>query len=185
MEYTLDQHAPITTRTVSKRAAAPWFCEEIKKAKAECRRAERRWRKSKLQVHKEMFKPAKNKHVTLIQNLKRNYYVSKFNNVKTCKELFSITDQLLGKRNSPSLPRGNDGDVCSDFSKFFHEKIIKIRNDIDEIDSNPPTYETFKGNGFVAFDEMSENEIKNIIINSPSKSCELDPMPTVLLKQCL
>ena len=31
----------------------------------------------------------------------------------------------------------------------------------------------------------SSDEIRKLIVKSPSKSCELDPMPTYLLKQCV
>ena len=35
------------------------------------------------------------------------------------------------------------------------------------------------------FRDMTEDEIKNIIMYSPSKSCDLDPLPTTLLKACI
>ena len=35
------------------------------------------------------------------------------------------------------------------------------------------------------FRNMTEDEIKNIIMYSPSKSCNLDPFPTTLLKACI
>ena len=35
------------------------------------------------------------------------------------------------------------------------------------------------------FQPASEDEIRNIIMKSPSKSCELDHVPTFLIKQCI
>ena len=35
------------------------------------------------------------------------------------------------------------------------------------------------------FSEVSENEILKIIKNYPAKSCLLDPVPTLLLKDCV
>jgi hypothetical protein len=35
------------------------------------------------------------------------------------------------------------------------------------------------------FTSVTEEEVKRIIEHSPNKSCELDPMPTWLLKLCL
>ena len=32
---------------------------------------------------------------------------------------------------------------------------------------------------------MTEDEIKNVIMHSPSKGCNLDPLPTILLKECI
>ena len=36
-----------------------------------------------------------------------------------------------------------------------------------------------------SFSLATEAEIKKIIMNSPSKSCQLDPIPTWLLKECI
>ena len=35
------------------------------------------------------------------------------------------------------------------------------------------------------FRPTSEVEVKEIIIKSPNKSCDLDPLPTWLLKKCV
>ncbi|GFR68477.1 reverse transcriptase-like protein [Elysia marginata] len=46
-----DKHAPLKTRTVTDKPAAPWMTATIKEAKAERRRAERTWKASKLTLH--------------------------------------------------------------------------------------------------------------------------------------
>jgi len=51
----LETHAPLRTRTITQRPVSPWFCLEIKQAKQERRQAERKWRQTGLQVHKDMF----------------------------------------------------------------------------------------------------------------------------------
>lgn len=43
----------------------------------------------------------------------------------------------------------------------------------------------FEGNQLASFSTASCDEIRKIILASPTKSCELDPLPTKLLKQCL
>ena len=43
----------------------------------------------------------------------------------------------------------------------------------------------FTGTPLANFDPASNDEIKNIILNAPVKSCELDPLPTYILRQCL
>ena len=37
----------------------------------------------------------------------------------------------------------------------------------------------------VSFEPVTADEVKKIIMSSPNKSCELDSLPTVLLKYCL
>ena len=36
-----------------------------------------------------------------------------------------------------------------------------------------------------SFEPATADEVRKIIINSPSKTCDLDPFPTELLKCCL
>jgi len=43
----------------------------------------------------------------------------------------------------------------------------------------------FSGEQFSNFSVASDMEIAKIICNSPNKSCELDPIPTWLMKDCL
>ena len=48
----LDQHAPLTARHVTDRPSAPWMTAELKEAKGRQRQAERRWRATRLTVHR-------------------------------------------------------------------------------------------------------------------------------------
>ena len=51
----LDKHAPAKERTITLKTESPWYTEEIRIAKRERRKAERRWRSSgKLEVHKQL-----------------------------------------------------------------------------------------------------------------------------------
>ena len=38
---------------------------------------------------------------------------------------------------------------------------------------------------FLAFNEVSENEIRRLILKSSDKSCNLDPIPNSILKDCV
>lgn len=42
----------------------------------------------------------------------------------------------------------------------------------------------FTGSPLLTFDHATNEEIRNILRKAPSKSCELDPIPTSLLKNC-
>ena len=44
---------------------------------------------------------------------------------------------------------------------------------------------SFSGTPLSTFMDATEIEIRNIIKLSPAKSCELDPLPTWLLKECI
>ena len=43
----------------------------------------------------------------------------------------------------------------------------------------------FERQPLTQLEPFTQDEVRNIIMESPSKSCELDPLPTKLLKQVL
>jgi hypothetical protein len=73
---------------------------------------------------------------------------------------------------------------------LFKNKIESIRHDIE---SQSKTYQLDEYhteqnqnvNRLAYFDPATPQEVKRIIQNSPNKSCELDPIPTWLLKECI
>ena len=56
LKVVLDKHAPLITRSIKERPRVPWFNEEIKMAKRERRKAEKRWRRTKLDSDLAAFK---------------------------------------------------------------------------------------------------------------------------------
>ena len=54
--------------------------------------AEKRWRKSKLEIDRQLFVEARNKVNSLIAKAKTSYYSDKIDNVANSKDLFTIID---------------------------------------------------------------------------------------------
>ena len=77
---------------------------------------------------------------SLTEKAKRDFYLDKSNNIKSCKELFHISNDLLGKQTNSPLPDGSDQDVANMFSSYFTEKISKIRNTLDSVDTIAPEW---------------------------------------------
>ena len=73
--------------------------------------------------------------------------------------------------------------LANDFSAFFTNKILNIRSELGLIDTYSVT-NCFSGLPLNTFRDATEAEIWNIIKLSPVKSCELDPLPNWLLKEC-
>ena len=69
---------------------------------------------------------------------------------------------------------------------FFTNKILNIRSNLGLTDTHTGGSVTncFSGIPLNTFMDATEAEIWNIIKQSPVKSCELDPLPTWLLKEC-
>ena len=51
----LEEHAPLITRNITHRPNSPWYNDDLHNLKREKRAAERKWKKSGLTVHKQIF----------------------------------------------------------------------------------------------------------------------------------
>ena len=109
-------------------------------------------------------------------------------NCNNYKEIFRLTNKLLGKENELPLPPAEDLTIkANEFNDFFIGKMEKIMQDVassnmtatldDYLES---TFETT--NRLTNFKMITDQDILLIINTAPPKSCKLDPMPTTLLK---
>ena len=181
----LEEHAPLVTRQVRDRKHSPWYNTDVHTAKQKCRRAERQWAKSKLTVHKDMLRSARCLWKKAVRQAKREYYKSKLDNSYSCKQLFGFCNELLGKVKSNPFPTNIDTHSLSNkFACYFDQKIKTIRDNLD-IHDTVEVFEPFIGQSLESFHEVSEDFIKSLILKAPCKNCDLDPLPTSLLIDCI
>ena len=64
---------------------------------------------------------------------------------------------------------------------YFEEKIVTLRSKIGK--PKPIPEEQISEGKFTKFEPITQERLRKLIMNSPSKSCSLDPMPTWLLKE--
>ena len=176
---------PLNTKKVTERPYSDWYNLDIKAAKTDRRKKERIWRKTGLTVHKQIFIAASRYVNVLVSKAKEAFYNKKFETVKTCKELFSTVNVLFGNNQTNPLPNITESENASNFSTFFKSKIDKIRESLDNAMPSAPLFSSFHGKPLTLFDLASQDEIEKIIIESSTKHCDLDPLPTSLLKNCL
>ena len=75
------------------------------------------------------------------------------------------------------LPRGE---------MFKGEDIVPHRSTFPDHTLNPVQVDSQQVNSPLAtFTPATADEVRKIIMSSPNKSCDLDPLPTTLLKACL
>ena len=129
----MDHHAPLKTKTVRARPQVPWYNADIAEAKRRRRKAERRWRKTRLPEDLETFKRLKN-HVTYISTKARRNFSADFlgENGSDQGRLFRATRALLLPKDDLCFPEYVDGaTLANDIGRFFYRKIINIRTDLD------------------------------------------------------
>ena len=185
----LDKHAPLCRCTVRTRKPTLWFssiAEQFCELKRERRQGERRWIKSKLTVHKQIYDSIKQKVTNLVDNAKQAYCSAKLQSSTTCKQLFENFNTILGKSISSPLPSTFDSDDLPNvFSDYFTEKIRSIRNNFPSPNPTACPDTSFAGNPLLTFEPDTDEFVLKIINSVSAKSCELDPIPTTLLYENL
>ena len=100
------------------------------------------------------------------------------------KKLYNLVYGLLGKEKSSPLPDHTDEEsLVNDFANYFMSKIGKIREELEGYPLYKPQGQNVRE--FSNFRLFSNEEVRTIIKGMKMKSCEIDPIPTELLKKCL
>ena len=100
------------------------------------------------------------------------------------KKLYKLASSLMGvMKENPLAECDTKEDLANQFAEFFITKIQNIRDKLDSLpvydhkDSSPPKLSKFE--------PLREEEVRQIIKAMPSKCCDLDVIPTSLLKEAL
>ncbi len=183
-----DKHAPEQTKTVTVRKYTPWTTEEIKPEKQTLRKLERKMKRTKLEIDKQNFKAQKLKYKKMLDDKKTEHYSNLIEeNSNDPKGLFKVINKALNKKEDIAFPPGvSDNELANDFLDFFDGKIEKIRSELDGSNNNTKPNEIRKYQYELNdFRPLTEEEVRKLITNSGNKYCELDPMPTSLLKDSI
>ena len=169
--------------------SSPWFesmREELFIAKRERRQAERKWRNTKLTILKDLYRLAKHKFSRLVHSAKCKFYSERIALVSSSKELHQIVNTLSNRHPPKILPTiYPSADLLSIVIKHFTIKVEKPRANIasEHVTSTLVTGTTAAT--FSSFEKVSQLTVKECILISAPKSCELDPIPSKLLIECL
>jgi hypothetical protein len=119
----LDSHAPVVTKTVTVRSQSPWFSDELRDAKQQKRRAERKYTKSHLEVDKQIYKEHCRSYKNLLDTAKADFHRSSILDSDT-KDLFRIIDKLSNPNSERTLPKHESMNEMADrFADYFDQKI--------------------------------------------------------------
>ncbi|KAK2152817.1 hypothetical protein NP493_2405g00005, partial [Ridgeia piscesae] len=177
----IDAHAPLVSRTITVRPTTPWHTNDLTEAKRALRRAERLWRNSSLTVHRQIFKGRRHIFRKLLKTARSDYYRSEISKAGgNMRLIYGITDSLLGRKVNMTLPEVADESpsaLATRFQRYFKDKTEVLCQ--NRSDDTP----TVVGAHFDVFEHASPSDVKKIVLASATKSCELDPLPTSIVKQ--
>ena len=139
-----------------------------------------------------MFREQCNAVNKLMISAKKTFFSAKIRDCgKDQKQLLKLTCHFMGNTGRVILPTHESEQLATFFDDFYTDKVATIRRNIN-IGNPSDIYETaldddvmFDGIPLQRYLPATHYEVKRIITNSPNKTCDLDPIPTRLLRQCL
>ena len=142
---------------------------------------ERIWRRTRSCLDRSRYRKQANLCNKMMSDARRRYYADCINETsENPRTLWKTINNILHRTQSPSIPAFSDIKSLSEsFSKFFMDKIEKIRmnftNDVHNISViESPTVKV--KSRMTCFELATADELRKLIINSPSKTCDSHKM---------
>ena len=139
-----------------------------------------------LSIFKDLYVQTKHKLSKLVHTAKCKFYTERIALASSSKELHQIVNTLSNRHPPQILPTiYPSADLPSIFIKHFTNKLDKLRANIASEHVTSTLVTGTIAATFYTFEKVSQLTVKECILNSAAKSCELDPIPFKLLIECL
>lgn len=189
-ETLLNSHAPIKRKVITVRPVIDWYTKTVDEARRFKRKWERKWLATGLAIHKQLFAKAKEKLSQSILEAKKDFLSHRILEANNCqKALFKCVDMLLNKPRASPLPDGqNSEDLANQMADFFDGKVVRLRDElaqIQQVTREGGNHDPRATSSILSFPPISQEELRTIILKAPTKSCQLDALPTKLVKECI
>ncbi len=157
--------------------------------KRQCRKAERMWRKTKLEIHYSIYKDSLHAFSVELATARQTLFSNLINiNLNNTRTLFATVERLT---NPPSqIPSEMLSDSkCNEFASFFSEKISNIRKEIGTSSSNAEVTQIWpqsqKEATMSVFEAIDRTIMEEIVQHLKSSTCYLYSLPTSFFKSVL
>ena len=184
----LQKHAPKKSKYIRDTHQQLWFSDEIKVEIVLRRKMERIWKRDKTpQAWKDFYIQCR-QVANITKEAQCNHYKQIIKEHKhDYKTIFNIANGLLFRKQESALPPTRPISVLAeDFSEFFQTKIDNIIEKLCEkttdLDNRYIETNFQRDCRLNKFTPVLQSDVKEIVASAPAKSCELDPIPTSLLK---
>ena len=178
-----NRFAPAHTVRSRVRPLALWFDSECRAIRRNCRRLERRYRRTKNSVDRAAWtKAVRQKHVDFSAR-KSQYWMERLNNERSSPSKLWKSLSKVFCRDDNTTASTNVVHTAEEFLRAFEEKVASVRAKTDGFP--PAEVESISTERFSGFRTCTEEEIRRVVMQSPTKSCTLDPIPTFMLKESI
>lgn len=126
----LDRYVLLKTKTETVRRQVPWYSDEIREAKRERKRAERRWRSTGTAADLDSFK----RHKICVTHLLKAFHAEFVDqNADHQGKLFRAVKDLLMEKNTPTFSDYADKSaLANDLGRRFVQKVTRLRDELDQ-----------------------------------------------------
>lgn len=124
----MDAVAPLKRKKM-KVAGQPWLNDDTRALRQECRKAERKWKKDRLQISFDILKSSLFNYQMAVKQAKSNFFSRLISdNAKRPKVLFDTIDSILNP--TTNILSEASIELCEDSLNHFTQKIDDIRSSI-------------------------------------------------------
>ena len=185
--------SPICTKIVKERSQQVWYTADLQNLKREKRKAERKFLKSKSDENKQNYRQKCSIYYQSIKDVRTAYYEKLISDKQNdMKSICGIVDKLSGDRKQMIYPTFTEEEaVAEKFAEFFTNKILSIREGIDNgskisppIENNiiPPIENNIAS--LKKFSPITADELDAIFNEMKKKGNKNDPFPVKVLVKC-
>ena len=160
---------------------SPWFDTECHTQGQQCRRLERRYRKTGTSTDRRFWVDATRSQILLHRRKKEEYWRDRLALCgRSSAALWRSLSTPLGRHREVACATDHTADG---FATFFVRKVEAARSDTAGLP--PPPVLAPATSLLASLRPCAQTEIRRIIMTSPLKSCSLDPVPTFLVREYL
>ncbi len=156
--------------------------------KRQCRKAERMWQKTKLEIHYSIYKDSLHAFNVELATARKTFFSNLINsNLNNTCNLF-VTVERLTNPTSQIHSEMLSGSKCIELASFFSEKINNIRKVIGTSSSYAEVIQIrpqLKKVTMEVFEAIDSSILEEIVQHLKSSTCYLDTLPTYLFKSVL
>jgi hypothetical protein len=133
-----------------------------------------------------MFKEECITYNMLLQSTKTKYYKSLIDDADQTKLFKMIGQMFITKRSTPLPVHDSLVSLVEEFNNYFITKIENLRSSLQSTVAPQlnAIVEEKCSSSFTVFKPVLVETVDTIIMESPTKSCQLDPIPTKFIKEC-
>ena len=184
----LNKHAPLKCKSLRLKPANQWFTPALNKLKLAKRHLERVWSRTHSAQDLGAFRTASNHFHSAIIKAKRDYNSTLISSSRTNpRQLWKTVNNILHRSAVSVLPSSNSlSSLSQSFATFFSDKIHKLHTTLlcDCTRSSPHFPPPVTPSKCSSFSPVTIEEVSKLLSQSPDTNCDLDPIPTSLLKKC-